>query len=78
MFSVKYKVDRALERHKARLVAKGYTQTHGMAYQETFALIAKMNTICVLLSFATNYDLAFVVVWCKVEKGVYGDATQFI
>lgn len=37
-----------------RLVPKGLTQTHDFDYQETFALVAKMNTICVLLSLEAN------------------------
>ena len=36
------------------MVAKGYTQTSGVDYQETFALVAKMNTIRILLSLATH------------------------
>ena len=41
--------------YKARLVAKGYAQTYGVDYL-TFALVAKMNTIKILLSLATNYN----------------------
>ncbi|RDX88675.1 hypothetical protein CR513_29703, partial [Mucuna pruriens] len=45
IYNVKCKSDGTLEQYKARLVAKGYTQTYGIDYEETFALITKMNMI---------------------------------
>ena len=56
IFTIKYKADETIERYKARLEAKGFTQTYSIDYQEIFAPVAKMNTIRIILSLATNLD----------------------
>ncbi|RVW29639.1 Retrovirus-related Pol polyprotein from transposon TNT 1-94 [Vitis vinifera] len=54
VFTIKSKADGSVERYKARLVVKGFTQNYEIDYQETFAPVAKINSIRVLLSLAVN------------------------
>jgi len=42
-------------RDKARLVAQGYSQQEGIDYTETFALVARLEAIMLLLSYAVNH-----------------------
>jgi hypothetical protein len=52
---VKQNAQGKIERYKARLVARWYTQNYGIDYDETFPLVAKMNTVRILISCATNF-----------------------
>lgn len=54
VFTIKQKADGFVEQYKARLVAKGFAHAYGIDYEKTFALVAKMNSILVLLSEAAN------------------------
>ena len=45
-----------VEKYKARLVAKGYAQQHGIDYNEVFALVARWDTIRMVLAMATHRD----------------------
>ena len=50
------KVDGSVDKFKPRLVAKVFTQSYGIDYQQTFALVAKLNTIWVFLSLIKDLD----------------------
>ncbi|KAF5930309.1 hypothetical protein HYC85_031182 [Camellia sinensis] len=45
--------DGSFEHYKARLVAKSFSQEYVIDYEETFASVAKMTTVCTLISVAT-------------------------
>ena len=45
-----------ITRNKVRLVVKGYNQEEGINYDETFALVARLKAIRMLLTFASYID----------------------
>ena len=46
-------------RNKARLVAQGYLQMEGVDYDETFALVTRMESIKILLALACHLKFKF-------------------
>jgi hypothetical protein len=42
-------------RNKARLVAKGYSQVEGLDFGETYALVARLESIRILLAYASYH-----------------------
>ncbi|GJZ30384.1 copia protein [Tanacetum coccineum] len=46
-----------VSRNKARLVVQGYNQQEGIDYDETYALVARLESIRILLAYACALDL---------------------
>jgi hypothetical protein len=45
-----------VRRNKARLVVKGYSQVKGLDFEETFAPVARLESIRILFAYATHHD----------------------
>lgn len=54
VFTIKYHADGGLDIYKARLAAKGFHQQYGIDYSETFFLVIKSTTICLVLEVAVT------------------------
>uniref|UniRef100_A0A2N9FCZ8 Reverse transcriptase Ty1/copia-type domain-containing protein n=1 Tax=Fagus sylvatica TaxID=28930 RepID=A0A2N9FCZ8_FAGSY len=72
---VKQNLDGIVDRLKARLVAKGFTQTYNLDYTETFSLVAKLNSICIIIFLAANLDWPLHQLDVK-NACLHGDLTE--
>nr|XP_034923444.1 uncharacterized mitochondrial protein AtMg00820-like [Populus alba] len=52
VYKTKLHLDGSVQKHKARLVAKGYAQKSRIDYNETFAPVARLDTIQTLIALA--------------------------
>jgi hypothetical protein len=56
VFRNKQDEHRVVTRNKARLVAKGYAQVAGLDFEETFAPVARLEFIRILLAYAAHHS----------------------
>ncbi|KAK5832366.1 hypothetical protein PVK06_016168 [Gossypium arboreum] len=54
VFRAKFNSDGSLNKYKARLVVKGYSQEYGTDFMETFAPVARLDTIKLLFALAAQ------------------------
>lgn len=55
IYQTKFVADGSVDKYKACLVAKGFSQVPGVDYSEIFALVAKMNSIWLVLAIAATH-----------------------
>ena len=80
VFRRKYKTDGFIQTFKVRLVAKGFRQREGISYFDTYAPIARITSICVLIALASIYklvvhqmDVKTTILNGNLDKEVYID-----
>ena len=56
LFKSKLKAYGSIDKFKARLVENGYSQQEGIDFEETYAPVAKLNTIRLLVALATKHN----------------------
>ncbi|KAI9200747.1 hypothetical protein LWI28_012696 [Acer negundo] len=64
VYKTKYRSDGSIQKYKAWLVAKGYMQREGIDFEETFAPVARFDTIRTVLALATHKK------WCVYQFDV--------
>jgi hypothetical protein len=80
IFKLKLATNGIVARYKARLLAKGFTQQKGIDYKETFSPIAKMDSICIVISIAiveglnvTQFDIRTAFLNGNIDEVIYMD-----
>ena len=77
VYQTKYASYGSIKRHKARLVAKGFSQVESIDYNETFAPVAKMNSIYLVLSLAASHKWELYQMYVK-SAFLHGDLKEEI
>ena len=75
VYTVKVGPDGQVDRLKARLVAKGYTQQYGLDYYDTFSSVAKIASVCLLLSMVAMRSCPLFQLDTK-NVFLHGDLTE--
>nr|GEZ28055.1 uncharacterized mitochondrial protein AtMg00810-like [Tanacetum cinerariifolium] len=61
IFKNKHDEEQTVIRNKSRLVVRGYRQEEGIDFEESFALVARMDAIRIFLAYATGHSVRLVL-----------------
>jgi hypothetical protein len=59
VYRTKSVADGKIRTYKAKIVSKHFQQVHGIDYDETFALVVKMDSLCFIISIAATKGWKF-------------------
>ncbi|GJU46411.1 retrovirus-related pol polyprotein from transposon TNT 1-94 [Tanacetum coccineum] len=82
VFKNKLDENGVVSRNKARLVAQGYNQQEGIDFDETYAPVARLESIRILLAYAYNTlfakkkDSHIIIVQIYVDDIIFGSTCQ--
>jgi hypothetical protein len=54
IYKIKHASDGSVEKYKVIFVARGFSQVEGIYYEETFALVSRYTSICMIISLAAS------------------------
>jgi len=57
VLKIKRKTNELIERYKTRLIIKGYTQEERIDYKDTFSLVVRITSVCLILAIVAHIDL---------------------
>ena len=67
-----------ITRNKARLVAQGYSQEERIDFEETFAPVARLGTIRILLTFAISQSVKLFRYMSRVPSSMVTSKKKFM
>ena len=57
MYITKHDTQGNIAHLRAHLIAKGFSQTKGIDFKDTFAPIARLDSLCLLLVVSAHFDM---------------------
>jgi hypothetical protein len=77
VYTIKMGADGSLDQYKARLVALGNRQQYGLDYEETFAPVAQMTTVRIVMAIAVSKGWSLHQMYVK-NAFLHGDLEEEI